>query len=134
MNLNFLQGDSVFEGSRIDNLYVVFEDSQTGVIYKPELPFSKEVLYPTEIPGVRTVSVHEKNIQDLISGGWQTVTARFGFFGPNPSVQHRLHIFMKQELHSEPVRVAVDDIEIHQLKQCIMPATRRLHPLGAGTG
>ena len=120
LNLDFLNG------SRIDNLYLVFEDAQffPSATFKPELPGSGEVLYPTEING-RTVAVHEMNIHDLVSGGWQTLKSRFDFFGVDPSFcrSHRMFIYMKQELHSEPVRIAVDDITIHKLAPCILPAT-----------
>ena len=122
LNLNFLN-NSAYSSTRIDNLYVVFEDAQyVSGPYKPELPISQEALYPTEVPG-RTVSVHEINVKDLISEGWQTLTSRFDFDSPyGTGHNYRLNIFMKQELHSEPVRIAVDDLKIYQLKQCIIPA------------
>ena len=121
LNLDFLNG------SRIDNLYLVFEDAQffPSATFKPELPGSGEVLYPTEING-RTVAVHEMNIHDLVSGGWQTLKSRFDFFRSRPQLLPQspdVHLHENKNCIPNLCVLQWNDITIHKLAPCILPAT-----------
>ena len=115
LDLDFIEGNS------IDNLYVVLDNillHPGGPSFIPELPGNHEVLYPTEPLG-RRVAVHLKTVPDE-NGGWKNVSSRFVI--PNPG-NYRLHVYIKQELDSDPVRVHIDNIRIRELTPCTIPAS-----------
>lgn len=121
VKLNFV------EGTNIDNLYFIFRKKNapnpfTGIPgdpnYTPENSITREVLYPIEAPG-QFVAIHEKNVGDLWSEEWQSLTARFQL----PPDEYNLYVYMKQELNSDPVEIMLDSLQIFNLSECEIPAT-----------
>ena len=109
------------QGHQIDNLYLILQ--YPSYFNAPFLPENQggEVLYPTPESNAtnRFVAVHLTDVDALPSGDWKTVTQRFSV----PQGQYWAYLYMKQEYQSEPVRILIDDIEIHSLHPCTLPAT-----------